>query len=310
MDDSEAHKSIPKSPTRPAAIPRLTRYPGWHIGSGLERINDPNADPLTIERVNGFDSASEPFVIDWLLGLKLIMYPRDETCRVVYTTGLFEPNEFFYLDEILAEGMVFVDVGANLGLYSLFASRKVGTKGRVLAIEPSSREYDRLVTNCRLNAVSNLTPLKLALSDFSGSSDLLVASSDHAGHNTLGKFGYEGIVLDRKETVRVETLDNIISQRTIQRVDVIKMDVEGSELLALKGGVETIRRFKPILLVEVSDRTLKNRGCSSEMVLSFLDHAGYRILGFGADGRLGPPTMDFKDSQNIVAIHRESRSKD
>ena len=89
----------------------------------------------------------------------------------------------------------------------------------------------------------------------------------------------------------------------LTRVDVIKMDIEGAEMAALRGAVETLRQFKPVLLIELSDRSLQHQDTSSREVLGWLEQQGYRMFSFDpATGTPVPltPRPHF-DSENIVA---------
>jgi FkbM family methyltransferase len=90
----------------------------------------------------------------------------------MFVGGSFEPNEFAWLDTILRPGMTFVDVGANDGLYALFAAQRVGPQGKVLAIEPSQREFMRLDRNLRLNRLTNVRAFRLAASSQYGEATL------------------------------------------------------------------------------------------------------------------------------------------
>jgi len=99
-------------------------------------------------------------------------------------------------------------------------------------------------------------------------------------------------------------LDDVVQKEGFNRVDVIKMDAEGHELFVLQGAVETIKRFKPILFVELVDRSLSLQGCTSDQVWDCLTSMGYRILQF--DVSTGLPVVADKKSyykENIVAIH-------
>src|SRR5207245_5070565 len=133
------------------------------------------------------------------------------------------------LEKLLKAGMTFVDVGANQGLYTLFAAKRVGKQGVVVSLEPSSREFRRLKLNVEENRLTNVRLLKMAVSNYPHEADLLIAEEEKAGHNTLGAFGYN-TALQCKERMPVETLDNILCREALQRVDVIKMDIEGAEL--------------------------------------------------------------------------------
>jgi FkbM family methyltransferase len=203
--------------------------------------------------------------------------------------------------------MTFLDVGANMGLYTLFAARKLGTHGIVVAIEPSSRDFARLKANIELNRLVNVHPLQLAVSNYLREADLLIAVEEKSGHNTLGNFGYDSIIAQGKERVRVERIDDIVQNLRLQRVDMMKMDIEGGEFLALQGAQETLRYFSPIILMELSDRTLRHQGSHSGHIWEFLIQEGYHIYKF--DERTGLPVSaerkTYFDSENIIAIHNE-----
>jgi hypothetical protein len=163
---------------RLAAKPVLEPFPGWTLGSGQ------SADFPTWLRRKIWPLISSPFEVEWLDGLRLTLYPENEICRSIFVTGRYEPNKFCWLARILRPGTTLVEVGANMGLYTLFAARRVTESGCVLAIEPSSREMAALRNNVERNALKNVSLLPVALSDATAEVELLVASARHAGHNT------------------------------------------------------------------------------------------------------------------------------
>lgn len=221
----------------------------------------------------------------------------------MFVTGRYEPNEFCLLQRILKPGMTFIDAGANVGLYSIFAARRVGSQGNVLAIEPSGREFESFQKNAELNALANVRLVRKALSDRAAEVELSVAPLSKSGHNTLGAFAYD-TPLDHRERVQAERLDDLVRSEGLARVDVIKMDVEGGEMAALRGAVETLQKFRPVVLVELSDRALKHQGASSGEVLALLQQHGYRIFCF--DPATGSPTAlqprSYFDSENVIAV--------
>jgi FkbM family methyltransferase len=279
--------------------PVLRPYPGWHLGTGERESGRLSTD----WRRRVWNKVTAPVLTTWLDGLNVYAYPGNEISRSVFVTGYYEPNEFFLLAQVFRPGMVFVDVGANMGLYTIFAARKIGDRGTVLAIEPSTREYGRLLKNVQANSLSNVRMVRKAVSDSLSDVDLLVAEDRWSGHNTLGAFTY-GTPLATKETVRTERLDDIVLREGLSRVDVVKLDVEGSELLALKGAVGILERFHPVLLLEVSDRALCHQGCNSAQIWDFCRQRGYQIFAF--DKRTGLPVpaqqMPYYDSENVVAV--------
>jgi len=282
-----------------AARAGLRLYPGWRVGT-----DEPKSGRLLRLRKRLWSDLKTPCVIRWLNGLGLHLYPGNEISRAIFLTGYYEPNEFCLLDRILRRGMTFVDVGANMGLFTLFAAKKVGKQGTVVAIEPSNRDFERLRDNVELNGLSNVRLFQVALSNCRTHAMLLVATEEKSGHNTLGAFGYESVVEQGRELVSVDRLDDIVRVEGMQRIDVIKLDVEGAELLALQGATETLMRFRPVLLLELSDRTLKHQGCSSKDVWQFLIQNGYKIYAF--DNTTGMPVpaerRDYFDAENIIAV--------
>jgi FkbM family methyltransferase len=285
-----------------AARAVLEPHPAWHIGSGVDSAWRP--------RKSAWVRLREPLLIKWCHGLRIYVYPGDEASRVVFLTGRYEPNEFCWLGKALTTGMTFVDVGAHSGLYSLFAAKLMGEEGKVLALEPSSREFQKLQNNVAINGLRNVRPLCVAASNRNSQAELHVAVDPDSGKNTLGAFGYE-TQLRCSEVVRTERLDDIVEQEGLSRLDVLKMDVEGAELLSLEGAVRTLDRFRPTLLLELSDRTLSGQGCSSSQVWEFLTQRGFRILRF--DMNTGLPIPGHQEAyfggENVIAIHENSRLK-
>jgi FkbM family methyltransferase len=277
--------------------PVLRTYPGWRLGAGERR----SGRISTALRRQLWYGVSTPVLTPWLDGLSVYAYPGNETSRAVFITGNYEPNEFCMLSQVLRPGMVFVDVGANMGLYTIFAARKVG-EGTVLAIEPSTRECGRLLKNVEANSLSNVRLLQNAVSDSSRDADLLVAEDEWSGHNTLGAFAYD-TPLAAKERVRTVRLDDIVLREGLSRVDIIKLDIEGAELLALKGAVGILERFRPLLLLELADGALLHQGCSSAQIWDFLRQTGYQIFSFDQQSGLPVPARQkpHHDSENVVA---------
>jgi len=245
-------------------------------------------------------AVSAPVITAWLDGLSVYAYPGNEPSRAIFTTGNYEPNEFFMLSQVIRPGMIFVDAGANMGLYTLFAARKIGESGTVLAIEPSTCECGRLLKNLEINSLSNVRLLRSALSDSRSEVDLLVAEDERSGHNTLGAFLYD-TPLASKETVRTERLDDIVLQEGLSRVDIVKLDVEGAEFFALKGAVGILERFHPLLLPELADRALCHQGCSSAQIWDFCRQKVYQIFAF--DQRTGLPCLH---SRSLITTVRTS----
>src|SRR6266436_10400822 len=142
----------------------------------------------------------------------------------------YEP-ELAYLERALSPGNTFVDVGANLGIYTLVASRIVGPSGRVIAFEPSVQSLPLLQKNIMLNSLTNVTAFPVALSEKAGRVRLYHAGSCPSGNS----LGHHPSFPGGFETVLAESLDDVLQRIPAGRVDVIKMDVQGAEELVLRG---------------------------------------------------------------------------
>jgi FkbM family methyltransferase len=292
--------------SRPVAV-RL--WPGWYVGSGHSSLR---ASTIIREALwTGFSDKclNQTFTLPWHDGIKILAYPKIMTCRSLFVTGYYEPNEFYLLKKILKPGMTFIDIGANIGLYTLFASKLLDNNGIVLAIEPSERDMERLRANVELNNGQVIRLRQTAISNSSGERELLIAEEEHSGQNTFGAFAYAEVQNQCKRLVKTETLDEVIRDEALTRVDVIKIDVEGHEAFVFEGAKETLSNFRPILLVEISDTALMHQGCTSSRILSFLHKMGYRIYIFSKQTGLPVPLdnrIEIIDSENILAIHSSS----
>jgi FkbM family methyltransferase len=216
------------------------------------------------------------------------------------------------LRSLLQAGAVCLDVGANVGVVSLAASRWVGPSGHVYAFEPSGREFARLSANIERSQLRNVTPIRAALSSFSGSAPLRVAAAASGGLNTLGdSFPYEGVEVEQIEEVAVMTLDDFVERHGLPAVAVIKLDIEGSEGEAITGAARLLARDRPALVLEVFERTLRSTGWSVARLEELITGAGFLL--FEIDDRTAElrsvASLSGHNEQNLVALPKE-RSRD
>jgi len=284
----------------------LAPAPGWRFGADLDR--DELAVRLRKWLFWHFETlaAEAPIELGWHHGLRLRLPLGADAARCLFVGGRIDPNEFAFLDRVLAPGQVFIDVGANDGLYALFASRKLGSSGTVLAVEPSRRELARLREHAALNGAANIRVAPVALGAASGHATLMVADGRHAGHNTFGLFGHGGTRCELVDDVPVERLDDLLAREGLERVDVLKLDVEGAEAAVLAGASRTLAQSRPLLLVEVFDDALRAQGSSARELVEGLRALGYELYTFDeASGRPRRAREGEPLSLNVVAAHRE-----
>jgi len=166
----------------------------------------------------------------------------------------FELNDRNFVTAYLRPGMQVINIGANVGLYSVLASVLVGEKGRVHAFEPSLETFGRLLKNVTLNGCRNVTSVRLALSDAAGTL-VLRADPNHPaldGHRFVEHIDRAAGLLQTDELVAAGTLDNYMVEQESQEIDFMIVDVEGAEFAVLRGAVSTLSRSDPTMLLECS----------------------------------------------------------
>jgi FkbM family methyltransferase len=171
--------------------------------------------------------------------------------------GSYESAKQLAIAEMLQLGQVFYDIGANTGFFSLLGSKKVGSNGKVIAVEPLSRNIEFIKQHARINNVSNIVVLERAISDYDG-----VARFSLDGYST-SKISEEGEL-----EVRVSTLDTLV-QEIGAIPNVLKVDIEGAELNLIHGASTTLRVHKPIMFMAVHSEEIF-RGLSQ--TLSFFGY--------------------------------------
>jgi FkbM family methyltransferase len=258
------------------------------------------------ERIRGLRYAQFSSVkhMSWLDGLTVHIWPNDDLSRVLYVSGAYEPNTMIVMRRWLAPGGIFLDVGANVGMFSMVAARLVGKDGRVYAFEPSDRERQRLVANLTLNALQNVTVLPEAVADRQTSVQLRVGKFPNAGQNTTAAtFAYPEVAIERIETVDAITLDDFVSTNGLRRIDVIKLDIEGGEYAALAGAACVLAQFRPRLILELSPEACGSHGVSTAALAARVQAAGYRLYRVGSEAQLVPfDAGEDNDESNVIAV--------
>jgi FkbM family methyltransferase len=285
----------------------LLPYPGWRFDGDWD--NPHLAFRLRREIWQYFQQRKQqvPLIATWYFGLRVHLYLSNDLSKQLYIAGCIEPNEFAFLDKVLAPGMTFVDAGANDGLFTLFAAHRVGPTGQVWAFEPSPREFVRLRRNVRLNGIGNARTFPLALADAEGQAEMKIADDEHSGQNTLGDFAYP-IGLAGRERVATKRLDDLVQQECLRPVDIIKLDVEGGELSVLNGATSVLSKQRPLLLLEVNENALRLQGTTGAALVEFLRAHDYKIVGF--DPTTGQPFSSPRGelTDNIVAMPAKKTS--
>ena len=200
--------------------------------------------------------------------------------RVTSDEG-YEPETKALLSSFLRPGMVFVDLGANEGFFSVVASRLVGTTGKVLAIEPQTRLGPVIRRNLELNNATNVTLAQVAVSAEAGVAEFNLAPDTNSGSSGLTRATRYA---NPTQAVRTLTLDACLQEHNLSKVDVMKIDIEGYEYEAVLGAKELFRsQMVRRVLIEIHENLLSARGRSPQDITDFLLSCGYERqerLGF------------------------------
>jgi FkbM family methyltransferase len=184
--------------------------------------------------------------------------------------GIYEPFETGLFLKEIKSGQTVVDVGANIGYYTLLAARLVGPEGRVYAFEPDPTNFGLLRKNVEANGYKNVVLVNKALSNKNGKTKLFINPANRGDHRVYDSGDGRASV-----TIETVTLDSYLKKK---KVDFIKMDIQGAEPLALEGMKKTIRASKGLkLITEFSPDSIKLAKGDPKKFLAALQALGFKL---------------------------------
>jgi FkbM family methyltransferase len=236
-------------------------------------------------------------------GQQFFLVAEGAVAADTWSQSRFERHELDFILKILQPGMTFFDVGANVGLYSLAAAKKV-VHGKVFSFEPCQWTYQRLLRNVELNGLQNVSVIRTALGEFSGQAVLQINAPGKDGLNTLGGPRHPDSEITGQESVPISTLDGFLAQENVSRVDVMKVDVEGAELSLFRGAKNLLEQpASPLILYESDAMLTSGFAYHPVETMWLLERHGYSF--FVIDSRTGqisiPPSGRAYDAM-VIAI--------
>jgi FkbM family methyltransferase len=202
-----------------------------------------------------------------------------------------------------------IDIGANIGVHTLIASKLSSNKGSVFACEPVGYIYSRLKENIDMNNALNVQMVKKAFSDKTGTSEITISLDGFDAWNSMGGESNNTGHHFRKETIETITLDDFINDRglSISDIDFIKIDTEGWEFNVLKGSTVLMSEGAPVLMLEYSDEISKNFGFSIIMIFDKLIQYGYSVYDYDCNNNSSKLLKRGEDSHlyNVIAAKRK-----
>jgi FkbM family methyltransferase len=208
----------------------------------------------------------------------------DFISETIYLTGKWEPIITHYVEEVLKEGDIFIDVGANIGYYSLLASKFVGTKGAVIALEASPAIYDQLKDNISLNIVSKsrVRTINAAASNVRGELGLYVGPQENAGHSTTVEALAVKSGMRMEARVRSDCLEELVGKDSLLGARLIKIDVEGAERVVLEPYLSRLGEFSHDTewLIELSAENCAGGQADVAAIFDAFTSNGYAVYRF------------------------------
>ncbi|WP_421944668.1 FkbM family methyltransferase [Pedobacter sp.] len=187
---------------------------------------------------------------------------------------IYEQSWTEFITNFLSPGKTFIDLGANEGWFSIYAASKVGKKGRVFSIEPQKRLAEVIQVNATLNNFENIIICNNAIT--MNPEDIFITLSPSLNTGSSSFIKTNRSFFWKKQKTTSKTLDDIVREHNLNSIELIKIDIEGYELFALKSGEELLRKkIIKNILIDFHENQLNNLGTSTKEIKSYLTALGY-----------------------------------
>lgn len=231
--------------------------------------------------------------------LKIIVTPYSSYGALVFYLGLPDKQEMNYLLKQLNSSDIFIDVGANIGVYSILASYKI-KKGKIYAFEPNVKILSDLKNNIQLNGIKNIEIISKIVSNHNKSE--LFESNDISEISSISKKSGKNI-----HQISSITIDSFLKNEKIKSVKLLKIDVEGAEGLIFEGAVKSLKSKIIKNIIFELNLNCTNFGHSPAKIISLLNSFNYDVYQFTNSGYLKIEKcskIDFKKTMNLLATYK------
>ena len=251
-----------------------------------------------VAKADDADRTGEAFDYEHPIIGTFVYHPTDYLARRIFLHDDFELGELTFAMECAREGGIVLDVGANIGFYTVACARAAGARGRVIAVEPGPRTFAKLETACARLGLANVTLVRAAASSRAGTARLLNEPGGRDVHQHLA----DSRVIEGGESVLVETrtLDDICGDAA--GVTFAKIDVEGHELGVLSGAACILANRRARLLVEVFPSALGAAGASTEALWTMLNGTHHCVGILASDGLPRPADRNSLEAEGADAV--------
>jgi FkbM family methyltransferase len=231
-------------------------------------------------------------------GLTLYLNPRDPVLSSALAFGIYENHEADLFRRYCKEGATVVDIGANVGLYTVIAAARVGRAGRVIALEPHLESFQYLEKTIVANGLTQVRSFNLAAGESVRDVPLFLTDDNKADSRI-----YSSDARRQKVVVQMVDLDHLLKENGIDKVDVIKMDIQGAEALALRGMSQVLANNPELVIfTEFWPWGMEQAGSSAIGFLQQLRDVGFSFHAIDEENR----TLTSVDTMDeLVAMHRD-----
>lgn len=298
----------------PAAKDFLESHPfgRWGIRTGrkivriLRKLRDPGQRKLWIGRfclpLRNAMLLNRPLTVSFH-GIPVLLVPRGEVAGEIWAGVHRERQEVSFILSVLEPGMIFFDIGANAGLFAISAAKKIGGKG-VFAFEARPSTCDLLKRNLLLNGLANVNVVQKALGGTVGEAVPQLAARGRDDRNTLSQATHPESKLVGQQEVGTTTVDVFMKDHKIPRVDVMKVDIEGAELMMFRGARDLLERADaPLILYEGFGFLTRGFGYHPVEILWFLESCGYSLFVLNSEtGEISELKPDYQYDSMVIGV--------
>ncbi|MGB0455022.1 MAG: FkbM family methyltransferase [Bacteriovoracaceae bacterium] len=244
------------------------RFPLWLVNKFKFRSLDPSSE----------------YEVNMRLGHKMVLRPTERYLQNVVVSRQYHDPDVYFVERLVPKGGVIVDIGANIGLYTCGFAQFLKHKDiKLYSIEAIQKNFDLLKKNIELNHFKNVEAFRFAVGEESGELTFYLPSKDFVGNvsggNVFSESDLKKIESQEKvkEVVPLVRIDDWAIENSIERCDFLKIDIEGAEMFAFRGGFEFLKKTRPIIQCEYNKHWLDKQDLSLQSFVQFFKDMDYDV---------------------------------
>lgn len=256
--------------------------------------------------IGGILFTGKPVILKDYYDIRFVLYPYSSSPLEKIVSRRYLKDEFAAIELLVKPGDIIFDVGAHIGLHSVFMSQKIGCKGKIYAFEPVLKTYWELKETIALNKCDNIIPINSALFDSIGKKSMHIFQEDNSEWNSFGIPATEEDKPIKTQQVDTTTLEEFVKEKNISCIDFIKIDAEGTEKNVLNGAVELLKNKQiKFLSFEISQLPLLGTKFTAKEIFAALELNGYLVYEFNHDTKtfIGPISDSQEFHKNYYASY-------